>query len=412
MVNAPPGGVLVADLLHDPEGEHLPCPAAPLLAGELVRHGVPVVTAPLPLNGPRTHHTWFDRGRLGPAGLGGASQPGAPEDLLRAAINAWAKVAGPRRILLASPRSFCAGVERAIEIVERTLETRTNPVYVRKQIVHNTYVVEDLAARGAIFVDELDEVPDGSTVVFSAHGVSPAVRTEANERGLEVIDGTCPLVTKVHAEARRYAARGDTIVLIGHAGHEEVEGTLGEAPEATILVETPADVVGLDLAGHQQVSYLTQTTLAIDETAEVIDALRTKFPRLHEPPTEDICYATTNRQHSLQAVIEESDLVLVVGSTNSSNSVRLVELSRRQGTPAQLIDRAGDIRPEWLAGVSAVGLTAGASAPPALVEEVVTALGGLGAVSRQEREVTRETVHFGLPAAVRRKGQPHDRPTP
>jgi 4-hydroxy-3-methylbut-2-en-1-yl diphosphate reductase len=306
-----------------------------------------------------------------------------------------------RRILLAGPRSFCAGVERAVEIVERALRSRPLPVYVRKQIVHNTYVVDDLARRGAIFVEELDEVPEGATVVFSAHGVSPAVRAEAARRDLEVIDGTCPLVTKVHAKTRRFAARGDTVVLIGHGGHEEVEGTLGEAPESVVLVETLEDVRDLSLPDPQRVSYVTQTTLSVDETAEFVEALREKFPELHEPSSEDICYATTNRQDALKAIIAESDLILVVGSENSSNSVRLAELSRRQGTPAHLIDRASDIRPEWLEGVRVIGLTAGASAPPALVEEVVNAVGALGPVSVEEREVTRETTQFDLPQAVR-----------
>jgi 4-hydroxy-3-methylbut-2-en-1-yl diphosphate reductase len=311
---------------------------------------------------------------------------------------------GARRILLAGPRSFCAGVERAIEIVERALSSNTSPIYVRKQIVHNSYVVNDLAARGAIFVDELDEVPDGATVVFSAHGVSPAVRADAASRGLDVIDGTCPLVTKVHSKARRFAARGDTVVFVGHRGHEEVEGTLGEAPESIVLVENLDDVRDLALPDPERVSYLTQTTLALDETAEFVDALRDRFPALREPSSEDICYATTNRQNALNAIIAEADLVLVVGSTNSSNSVRLVELSRRQGTPAQLIDRASDIRPEWLEGVRTVGLTAGASAPPALVDEVVAALSALGRTTVEERQVTRETTHFELPLAVRGTG--------
>ncbi|MGP3948834.1 4-hydroxy-3-methylbut-2-enyl diphosphate reductase [Streptomyces sp. 7N604] len=310
------------------------------------------------------------------------------------------KNGGARRILLAGPRSFCAGVERAIEIVERVLESRGAPVYVRKEIVHNVSVVDDLARRGAIFVEELDEVPDGATVVFSAHGVSPAVREEAARRGLDVIDGTCPLVAKVHAKARRFAARGDTVVLVGHAGHEEVEGTLGEAPDSMVLVSTVDDVRELSPADPRQVSYLTQTTLAVDETAEVIDALRERFPLLHEPASEDICYATTNRQNALNAIVAEADLVLVVGSANSSNSVRLVELSRRQGTPAELIDRARDIRPEWLEGVRTIGLTAGASAPPELVTEVATALAEFGPVSVEEHEITRETMHFELPPAV------------
>jgi 4-hydroxy-3-methylbut-2-enyl diphosphate reductase len=311
---------------------------------------------------------------------------------------------GARRILLAGPRSFCAGVERAIEIVERALRSHPAPINVRKQIVHNTYVVDDLAQRGAIFVDELEEVPDGATVVFSAHGVSPAVRADAASRSLNVIDGSCPLVTRVHAKARRFAARGDTVVLVGHGGHEEVEGTLGEAPESIVLVETLDDVKNLDLPDPERVSYLTQTTLALDETSEFVDALREKFPLLHEPSSDDICYATTNRQHALNAIIAESDFVLVVGSTNSSNSVRLVELSRKEGTPAQLIDRATDIQPEWLAGVRTIGLTAGASAPPALVDEVVAAISALGPTSVEEREVTRETTHFELPSAVRRTG--------
>ncbi|MBW4717508.1 4-hydroxy-3-methylbut-2-enyl diphosphate reductase [Saccharothrix obliqua] len=306
-----------------------------------------------------------------------------------------------RRILLAGPRSFCAGVERAIAIVERALQGRTTPVYVRKQIVHNSYVVDDLARRGAVFVEELDEVPDGGTVVFSAHGVSPAVREEAARRGLDVIDGTCPLVTKVHVKARRFAAQGDTVVLIGHSGHEEVEGTLGEAPESTVLVQTLDDVRDLSVPDPGRVSYLTQTTLAVDETADFVAALRERFPALREPASEDICYATTNRQQALDAIVDEADLVLVVGSANSSNSVRLVELARRQGTPAHLIDRAADIRPEWLVGVRSVGLTAGASAPPALVSEVVAALGELGPVTVEDREITRETTHFGLPATVR-----------
>lgn len=308
---------------------------------------------------------------------------------------------GPRTILLASPRSFCAGVERAIAIVEQLLDQRDGPIYVRKQIVHNIHVVADLQARGAVFVDELDTVPDGATVVFSAHGVSPAVRTEASDRDLEVIDATCPLVTKVHAEARRFADRGDTVILIGHAGHEEVEGTLGEAPDQTVLVQTAEEVAGLEVTDPARVSYLTQTTLAVDETAEVVDALRARFPALRGPASDDICYATTNRQDALKAIAAESDLVLVVGSTNSSNSVRLVELAHRHDTPSYLIDDPSGIRPEWLEGVGVVGLTAGASAPPRLVEAVIAALAELGPVTVVERETTRETVHFTLPVAVR-----------
>ena len=284
-------------------------------------------------------------------------------------------------VLLAAPRSFCAGVERAIAVVEQLLDQRGGPIYVRKQIVHNLHVVADLQARGAVFVDELDAVPDGATVVFSAHGVSPMVRTEAADQGLEVIDATCPLVTKVHVEARRFATRGDTVILIGHAGHEEVEGTLGEAPGRTILVQNASEVAELEVADPGRVSYLTQTTLAVDDTVEIIKALRARFPALRGPGSNDICYATTNRQDALSAIAAESDLVLVVGSANSSNSVRLVELARRHGTPSYLIDDAGDIRPEWLDGVGVVGLTAGASAPPQLVDAVITALEQLSQIA-------------------------------
>jgi 4-hydroxy-3-methylbut-2-en-1-yl diphosphate reductase len=303
------------------------------------------------------------------------------------------------KVLLASPRSFCAGVERAIEVVEQALRHRRVPVYVRKQIVHNTHVVADLETRGAVFVDELDAVPDGSTVVFSAHGVSPAVRAEAARRDLDVIDATCPLVTKVHAEARRFAARGDTVVLVGHAGHEEVEGTMGEAPERTVLVETPADVGELDIEDPDRVSYLMQTTLAADEAADVVDALRERYPQLKGPASDDICYATTNRQDALKAIAAESDLVLVVGSANSANSVRLAELARRHGTPAHLIEDVSGLRPGWLDGVRVVGVTAGASAPPGLVHEVVAAL---NPSTVEERQTARETIRFTLPLSVRR----------
>ncbi|PWK88005.1 4-hydroxy-3-methylbut-2-enyl diphosphate reductase [Lentzea atacamensis] len=308
----------------------------------------------------------------------------------------------PRSVLLASPRSFCAGVERAIEIVERLLDQRGGPIYVRKQIVHNVHVVRSLEARGAVFVDELSEVPVGATVVFSAHGVSPAVRSEAVSRSLDVLDATCPLVTKVHSEARRFAERGDTIILIGHSGHEEVEGTLGEAPDQTVLVETVEDVEALDISGP--VSYLTQTTLAVDETADVIEALHRKFPQLRGPGSDDICYATTNRQVAIRDVAARSDLVLVVGSKNSSNSVRMVELAARGGTPAHLIDDASEIDPAWLAGVSTVGLSAGASAPPELVDEVVSALRSLGSVTVATHTTATETISFTLPLAVRRAG--------
>jgi 4-hydroxy-3-methylbut-2-enyl diphosphate reductase len=314
----------------------------------------------------------------------------------------WAAACRERTVLLAGPRSFCAGVERAIEIVERALDLRGAPVYVRKQIVHNTRVVSDLEQRGAVFVDELDEVPDGATVVFSAHGVSPAVRSAAAERGLSVIDATCPLVSKVHAEARRFAREGYTVALIGHAGHEEVEGTLGEAPGSTVLVQTVDDVASLSPADPAKVAYLMQTTLAIDEAADVSGALRERFPQMRAPGSDDICYATTNRQAAVRAVAADADLVLVAGSKNSSNSVRLVERSQREGTQAHLIDGASDIELSWLSGVSVVGLTAGASAPPAVVSEIIAALSGLGTVTVTERITTTESVQFGLPREVRR----------
>jgi 4-hydroxy-3-methylbut-2-enyl diphosphate reductase len=304
-------------------------------------------------------------------------------------------------VLLAGPRSFCAGVERAILIVERVLEQHGAPVYVRKQIVHNSHVVAGLEQRGAIFVDELSEVPDGARVVFSAHGVAPAVRTEADRRGLTAVDATCPLVAKVHAEARRFAADGYLVALIGHAGHEEVEGTLGEVPESVALVETAADVGRLQPPDPAKVAYLMQTTLAADEAAGIAGTLRDRFPDARGPGSDDICYATTNRQHAARAVAADAGLVLVAGSANSSNSVRLVETAQRAGSPAHLIDGPSDIELGWLAGVSTIGLTAGASAPPAVVTDIITALGGLGSVEVSERVITTENIRFSLPKEVR-----------
>jgi 4-hydroxy-3-methylbut-2-en-1-yl diphosphate reductase len=302
-------------------------------------------------------------------------------------------------VLLAGPRSFCAGVERAIDIVHVALTRYPPPVYVRKQIVHNSHVVADLERAGATFVDELDEVPAGGTVIFSAHGVSPAVRAEADRKGLTVIDGTCPLVTKVHTEARRFADRGDTIILVGHAGHEESEGTLGEAPDRTVLVETVADAERLQVDGP--VSYLTQTTLAADEAEEIVAVLRRRFARLRGPGSDDICYATTNRQQSLRVVAAEADVVLVIGSDNSSNSVRLVEIARREGVAAHLIDDVTDIDPQWIDNTRTVAVTAGASAPPELVEEVVRWLAERGRTEVIERIVAEETIRFALPKEVR-----------
>lgn len=391
---------IVATRLVRPGRSAIECPAAPLIAGELVRRGVAATMRPLRLG---------SSDRIGPAdtlvvlsGRVGMGVSGVDPMLGRQVLAGWLAVADrPRRVLLAGPRSFCAGVERAIEVVRRLLDQRGGPIHVRKQIVHNRHVVADLEARGAVFVDELDAVPDGAVVVFSAHGVSPSVRAEAARRGLEVIDATCPLVTKVHAEARRFADRGDTVILIGHEGHEEVDGTLGEAPDRMVLVQTADDARDIPVADPSRVSYLTQTTLAVDETTDVVAALRERFPALRGPGSDDICYATTNRQRALAAIAQRSDLVLVVGSTNSSNSLRLVELAKRQGSPAYLIDDATDIRADWLAGVEIVGLTAGASAPPGLVDDVVSALRGLGPVLATEHEIARETIRFTVPSPVR-----------
>jgi 4-hydroxy-3-methylbut-2-enyl diphosphate reductase len=316
------------------------------------------------------------------------------------ALRRWADLAGPRRVVLAGPRSFCAGVERAIDIVERALRRYPHPVYVRRQIVHNAHVVRDLERRGAVFVDELDEVPDGTTVVFSAHGVAPSVRAEAARRELNVVDATCPLVAKVHAEARRFAARGDTVLFIGHDGHDETEGTLGEVPGRIQLLESPGDVERIVAEDPAHVAYLTQTTLAVDEAAEVADALRRRFPLIESPPTDDICYATTNRQDAVRAVAAECDVMIVLGSTNSSNSLRLVEVAERCGTPAHLADDATALLPEWLAGARTVGITAGASAPPYLVDEVIGTLRALGPVEIAHRDVAQESIHFALPKEV------------
>jgi 4-hydroxy-3-methylbut-2-en-1-yl diphosphate reductase len=436
-----PGDLVVATQVSaDGAGAAAQCPSAPLLAGELRRAGLraragQVVSVARLVTG-------ADSERLAAAGAVAADMEsaqliaaarGRPVAVIRAisdlagtsllhprtvtgglaalrslraagpVLDRWAAAAGDRQVLLAGPRSFCAGVERAIEIVEQVLDRRGAPVYVRKQIVHNTRVVADLERRGAVFVDELDEVPDGATVVFSAHGVSPAVREEAAARGLSAVDATCPLVAKVHAEARRFADDGYQVALIGHAGHEEVEGTIGEAPAATVLVETEADVAKLAPPRQDKVAYLMQTTLAADEASGIADAITSRFPQARGPRSDDICYATTNRQNAIREVAAESDLVLVVGSANSSNSLRLVEVAERAGARAHLIDSPDDIELGWLQGVSTVGLTAGASAPPVVVDEVVAALGGLGQVQVSERVITTESIHFGLPREVRRK---------
>jgi 4-hydroxy-3-methylbut-2-enyl diphosphate reductase len=305
-----------------------------------------------------------------------------------------------KTLLLLKPRGFCAGVVRAIDIVRIALDTFGPPIYVRKEIVHNRYVVEDLAAKGAIFVDDVDEVPNGERVIYSAHGVSPEVREASEGRGLRVIDATCPLVTKVHVEAVKYATENYSIILIGHRDHDEVIGTLGEAPLVTQVVGSPEDVEKLDVPDPTRIAYITQTTLSLDETRDIIDALRRKFPEIKGPHAQDICYATENRQVAVKHVAGDADLLLVVGSDNSSNSNRLVEVSRNLGTSAHLIENYRAIQPGWLQGVKTVALTAGASAPECLVEEVVTFLTSEGFTDVREVEVMPENVRFGLPPEI------------
>ncbi len=308
-----------------------------------------------------------------------------------------------RKVLLASPRGYCAGVERAVETVEKALELYGPPVYVRKQIVHNLHVVRDLEARGAVFVDDEREVPEGETVVFSAHGVAPSVHVNAAERRLHTLDATCPLVTKVHVQARRYAASGYTVVLIGHAGHEEVVGTMGEAPGSIVLVESPADVAALTFAEGARLAYVTQTTLSVDETSEIITALRRRFPDIHAPKKEDICYATSNRQWAVKEMLAEIDLLLVIGSRNSSNSNRLVETARAGGVAAHLIDDAGEIDESWLDSAEIVGLTSGASAPEKLVDQVCDWFRARGVSEISAYRLVDEDVEFRLPIELRRE---------
>jgi 4-hydroxy-3-methylbut-2-enyl diphosphate reductase len=307
----------------------------------------------------------------------------------------------PRRVLLAAPRGYCAGVDRAVQAVEKALELYGPPVYVRKEIVHNKHVVSELSKRGAIFVEEETEVPEGELVVFSAHGVAPSVHSNAATRRLRTIDATCPLVTKVHVEARKFAEQGYTIVLIGHAGHEEVEGTTGEAPENIVLVETVDDVDALELDDPEHVAFITQTTLSVDETASIIARLRERFPAIVSPKSDDICYATTNRQIAVKQLARECELVLVIGSTNSSNSNRLVEVAREHGARSHLIDNASQVRDEWLAGVETVGITSGASAPEELVSELVDLFRARGAADVSELRTVDEDVRFMLPKEIR-----------
>ncbi|MGB2063803.1 4-hydroxy-3-methylbut-2-enyl diphosphate reductase [Marinomonas gallaica] len=308
-------------------------------------------------------------------------------------------------IHLANPRGFCAGVDRAIEIVKRCLDIFEAPIYVRHEVVHNKFVVESLKERGAVFVDELDQVPDDQIVIFSAHGVSQAVRNEADRRGLKVFDATCPLVTKVHMEVVRYSRDGMECVLIGHDGHPEVEGTMGQYDSskggAIYLVEQPEDVANLKVNDPSRLAFVTQTTLSMDDTSIVIDALRQNFPDIQGPKKDDICYATQNRQDAVKMLAQECDLVLVVGSVNSSNSNRLRELAGRMGTEAYLIDNASEIKPEWLAGISAVGITAGASAPEVLVNEVIERLKQEGGEAPRELEGREENVSFSMPKELR-----------
>jgi 4-hydroxy-3-methylbut-2-enyl diphosphate reductase len=305
-----------------------------------------------------------------------------------------------KTLILLKPRGFCAGVVRAIDIVRIALDAFGPPIYVRKEIVHNRYVVEDLKQKGAIFVDEVEQVPDGQRLIYSAHGVAPSVREASKLRNLKVIDATCPLVTKVHVEAVKYAKGGYSIILIGHHDHDEVVGTLGEAPEVTQVVGSAAEVEHLQIPDPTRVAYITQTTLSLDETKDVIDALRKKFPLIEGPHAQDICYATQNRQTAVKDVAHQAELLLVVGSENSSNSNRLVEVSTNLGTDSYLIDAAKDIRPEWLTEIKTVALTAGASAPEVLVEQAVEVLKGHGFTNIREVEVMPENVRFGLPPEI------------
>lgn len=341
----------------------------------------------------------------------GRLQPSAPSPTRRNLFNHYtgrmSELTQPdeKRVVVSAPRGYCAGVDRAVLAVEKALEQFGQPVYVRKQIVHNKHVVETLQAKGAVFVNELDEVPPGELVIFSAHGVSPTIRAEADARGLRTIDATCPLVTKVHREAKRFAADGLPILLIGHAGHEEVEGTSGEAPEHITLVQHPDDVDELSLPSDQPVAWLSQTTLSVDETAETVKRLKDRFPLLVDPPSDDICYATQNRQDAIKNIAAHSDVVIVVGSRNSSNSVRLVEVALGAGAKAAYrVDNASEIDPAWLTGANRIGVTSGASVPDDLVRGVLDRLVEFGYPPAVEEELVKESLSFSLPAALR----PHD----
>lgn len=430
-----PGDLIVASELRSTESStSRKLPASPLLAAEFRRSGLSCHTGPLVTSS--TYVPTYGRAELAASGAiavdmesswimdylpnnplavirsisdtatrgplrGGLRALGALS-AARGPLQRWATVCGEHEIVLASPRSFCAGVERAIQTVERALEQFGAPVYVRRQIVHNLHVVQGLEAKGAIFVEEIDEVPDGAVVVLAAHGVSPEVRQGAALReSLNVIDATCPLVAKVHVEARRFAAQDYDLVLIGHPEHEEIEGTYGEAPERTRIVSTVDDVALLDLDPRRPVAYLTQTTLAIDETAEIIDALRERYPDVVAPNSNDICYATQNRQDAVRSIAHRCDLMLVVGSANSSNTARLVEVAQREGCRAELIEDASQLELSWLMGARTIGVTAGASVPEVLVQDLLRSLSSLGPTHLREERIVQETTHFALPTKVR-----------
>jgi 4-hydroxy-3-methylbut-2-en-1-yl diphosphate reductase len=426
------GDVVVATEVRGPST--VPCPSAPMLTAALRRLGLvvycgPIVSSPTLVRGPERQR-WGDAIAVDMESAWLAPADGSPFAVVRAvsdtvgsslarpgivvdgwtalrslraavpALDAWASAIRPREVLLASPRSFCAGVDRAIDIVARALDRYGAPVYVRRQIVHNAHVVRELERRGAVFVEEVADAPPGSRLVFAAHGVAPTVREQAAARGHMVIDATCPLVTKVHAEVRRYSGRDTTIFLIGHADHEEVVGTVGEAPEDVVVVADPATAALVQPRHPERVAYVTQTTFATDEAEEIIDVLRRRFPALRGPERDDICYATANRQHAVQRIARDCDLVLVVGSANSSNSLRLAEVAQREGTPARLVEDAADLSLDELARATRVGVTAGASAPPRLVDELIAALAGLGPLIVRESEGVAENLQFTLPKEV------------
>jgi 4-hydroxy-3-methylbut-2-en-1-yl diphosphate reductase len=397
-----PGDFAVSDELRY-DGAAWPTLAGPLVANALRRLGLRVDVGPV-----AAEHEWACAATEGGEQAVAVRVTARSEEEARAvvaaagpAIHQWAAAVGDRDIVLANPRSFCAGVDRAIEIVERALQRFGAPIYVRRQIVHNGYVVRDLETRGAVFVDEVDDVPIGSTVILAAHGVAPAVRREAHERGLRVIDATCPLVAKVHAEVRRFAANGNSVFLIGHDEHEEVVGSRGEAPESVVVVRSPAEAEAVRPSNPEKVAYVTQTTLAADEAERTAAVLRERFPAIASPALEDICYATTNRQAAVREVAARCDLVLVLGSDNSSNSHRLAEVAERSGTTAYLVEDARAVDLRWLAGVRRVGVTAGASAPPHLVDELVRTLSSLGQITLEEAVVADEDIEFSLPLEVR-----------